>query len=102
MNGCMGAIRTSSSPTLGRLARTHRADRTPLYDGRRASRTLSLLTSVAQLAGVGVPVARAMMSVGAAICADDFEKEGRPLSKVGFPSLDRAAITQFLQNGYDA
>ena len=43
-----------------------------------------------------------MMSVGAAICADDFEKEGRPLSKVGFPSLDRAAITQFLQNGYDA
>ncbi|MBN9080067.1 MAG: glycerol-3-phosphate dehydrogenase [Rhizobiales bacterium 62-17] len=63
---------------------------------------LSLLASVAQLAGVEVPVARAMMSVGAAICADDFEKEGRPLSKVGLPSLDRAAITQFLQNGYDA
>lgn len=63
---------------------------------------LSLLASVARLAGVEVPVARAMMSVGAAICAEDFENEGRPLAKVGLDGLDRAQIAKFLQNGYAA
>lgn len=63
---------------------------------------LSLMASVADLAGIDVPVARGLMAVGGAICGEDFANEGRPLSRVGLGGLDRPAITSFLQHGYDA
>ncbi|MBB93831.1 MAG: glycerol-3-phosphate dehydrogenase [Rhodobacteraceae bacterium] len=44
---------------------------------------LSLLVSMADAAGIDVPVARALMTLGGAINGEDFMVTGRPLSKVG-------------------
>lgn len=44
---------------------------------------LSLLVSLADAAGVEVPVARSLMSLGGAIVGEDFMKTGRPVSKLG-------------------
>jgi opine dehydrogenase len=62
---------------------------------------LSLLVSAADLAGVDVPVAKGLMSIGSVICGEDFSQTGRPLFKVGLGGLDRAAIAAFLKQGYD-
>jgi len=44
---------------------------------------LSLLVSLADAAGVDVPVARSLMSLGGAITGQDFMQTGRPISKLG-------------------
>ena len=63
---------------------------------------LSLLVSLADFAGVDVPVARGLMTLGATICGDDFATTGRPLSRLGLGDLDRAAMTAFLEKGWAA
>jgi opine dehydrogenase len=44
---------------------------------------LSLLVSLADAAGVDVPVARSLMSLASAIVQEDFMQTGRPVSKLG-------------------
>ncbi|GHD20542.1 NAD/NADP octopine/nopaline dehydrogenase family protein [Tianweitania populi] len=63
---------------------------------------LSLLVSLAELAGVDVPIMRGLLGIGSAICGEDFATNGRPLAKVGLGDMDRAALQSFLQKGYDA
>ena len=61
---------------------------------------LSFLISVASLAGVGVPLARAFLAIGSAICGDDFLTSGRTLASLGLGHLDRRALTEFLRVGF--
>ena len=42
---------------------------------------LSLLVSVAELAGVATPLARSFLAIGGAICGEDFLKDGRTLAQ---------------------
>src|SRR5262249_15208367 len=53
---------------------------------------LSLLTSVAALADVDTPLARAFASIGGAICGEDFAATGRTLGSLGLGHLDRAGL----------
>ena len=50
---------------------------------------LSLLVSVAELAGVATPLARSFLAIGGAICGDDFMRDGRTLASLGLGDLDR-------------
>ena len=50
---------------------------------------LSLLVSVAELAGVATPLARAFLAIGGAICGEDFLAGGRTLASLGLGHLDR-------------
>lgn len=63
---------------------------------------LSLLVSVGALIGRRVPVAEGLMTLGGAICGQDFRATGRPLSAVGLGDLDRAALQHLLAEGYPA
>lgn len=63
---------------------------------------LSLLVSVGALAGVPMPVSAGLMTLGGAICGQDFMATGRPLSAVGLGDLDRAALQKLLAEGYPA
>ena len=53
---------------------------------------LSLLVSVAELAGVATPLAKSFLAIGGAICGEDFMKAGRTLASLGLGDLDRDAI----------
>lgn len=61
---------------------------------------LSLMVSVAELADVAVPIAEGLLAIGAAICGEDFARNGRPLAKVGLEGLSCDEISTFLQRGY--
>jgi opine dehydrogenase len=61
---------------------------------------LSFLVSVAELAGVATPLARAFAAVGGAICGEDFMATGRGLKSLGFGHLDRAGLQQLLRTGF--
>jgi opine dehydrogenase len=61
---------------------------------------LSFLVSVAELAGVAAPLARAFASIGSAICGEDFMATGRTLKSLGFGHLDRAALQSLLRDGF--
>ncbi|MFD2236579.1 NAD/NADP-dependent octopine/nopaline dehydrogenase family protein [Aureimonas populi] len=61
---------------------------------------LSLLCSVAAMAGVEVPVARGLLALGSIMAGRDFALEGRPLGKLGLAALDRAELQAFLAEGY--
>jgi opine dehydrogenase len=50
---------------------------------------LSFLVSVADLAGVAVPLARSFLAIGGAICGEDFLAGGRTLSSLGCGHLGR-------------
>src|SRR4051812_38731603 len=56
---------------------------------------LSFLVSVGELAGVPTPLARAFLSIGGAICGEDFLETGRTLASLGLPS-DRNAVQRIL------
>ena len=60
---------------------------------------LSLLISVAELAGVDTPLARAFAAIGGAVCGEDFMTTGRTLKSLGLGHLDRAALQQLLRDG---
>jgi len=61
---------------------------------------LSFLLSVAALAGVAMPLARAFLSIGATICGEDFMTTGRTLAGLGFSALDRAGLQSLLRQGF--
>ena len=61
---------------------------------------LSFLISVAELAGVATPLARAFAAIGGAICGEDFTATGRTLKSLGLGHLDRAGLQQLLREGF--
>jgi opine dehydrogenase len=61
---------------------------------------LSFLISVAALAGVETPLARAFLTIGSAICGEDFLATGRTLQSLGLARLDRAQLRQLLTEGF--
>jgi opine dehydrogenase len=62
---------------------------------------LSLLVSVAELAGVATPLARSFLAIGGAICGEDFANGGRTLDSLGLGGLDRAGLQTLLRKGFD-
>ncbi|MCG2625987.1 NAD/NADP octopine/nopaline dehydrogenase family protein [Bradyrhizobium sp. WYCCWR 13023] len=61
---------------------------------------LSLLVSVAKLAGVATPLAKAFLAIGGAICDEDFEQTGRTLETLGLGQLHRAELQTLLREGF--
>jgi opine dehydrogenase len=61
---------------------------------------LSLLVSVAELAGVATPLARAFLAIGGAICGEDFMKHGRTLASLGLGALGRDQLQTLLREGF--
>ncbi|PWT88571.1 MAG: glycerol-3-phosphate dehydrogenase [Proteobacteria bacterium] len=61
---------------------------------------LSLLVSVATLAGVATPLAKAFLAVGGAVCGEDFGRGGRTLDTLGLGSLSKAELQTLLRNGF--
>lgn len=61
---------------------------------------LSLLVSVAGLAGVAAPLAKAFLAIGGAICGEDFVRGGRTLDTLGFGKLGKAELQTLLRNGF--
>src|SRR5262249_11947845 len=53
---------------------------------------LSFLVSVAELARVAAPLARAFLAIGGAICGEDFARSGRTLATLGLGNLSRAEL----------
>jgi opine dehydrogenase len=62
---------------------------------------LSLLVSVAELAGVATPVAKAFLAIGGAICGEDFSRDGRTLASLGLGTLSRDQLQTLLREGFD-
>jgi opine dehydrogenase len=61
---------------------------------------LSFLVSVAELAGVATPLAKSFLTIGGAICGEDFMKKGRTLASLGFGGLDRDQLKTMLREGF--
>jgi opine dehydrogenase len=61
---------------------------------------LSLIVSVAELAGVATPLAFSFLAVGGAICGEDFLKGGRTLATLGLGHLDRNELQALLREGF--
>jgi opine dehydrogenase len=62
---------------------------------------LSLLVSVAELAGVETPLAESFLAIGGAICGEDFISHGRTLASLGLGGLDRGQLQTLLREGFD-
>ncbi|MGY8666448.1 NAD/NADP octopine/nopaline dehydrogenase family protein [Bradyrhizobium sp. UFLA05-109] len=61
---------------------------------------LSLLVSVAELAGVATPLARAFLAIGGAICSEDFARNGRTLATLGLGQLSQVDLQTLLREGF--
>src|SRR5438105_3850769 len=61
---------------------------------------LSLLVSVAELAGVATPLAKAFLAIGGAICGEEFMEGGRTLTSLGLGGLDRGQLQKLLREGF--
>lgn len=61
---------------------------------------LSFLVSVAELAGVATPLAKAFLAIGGAICGEDFMRGGRTLASLGLATLDRDRLQTLLREGF--
>src|SRR3954454_10489212 len=61
---------------------------------------LSLLVSVAGLAGVATPLAKGFLAIGGTICGEDFLSGGRTLASLGLGHLDRSALQTLLREGF--
>ena len=61
---------------------------------------LALFASVARLAGAATPLVDAFLSVGSAICEEDFRTTGRSLGSLGLGDLDRIALQKLLREGF--
>lgn len=61
---------------------------------------LSLLVSVAGLAGVAAPLAKAFLAIGGAICGEDFAQGGRTLETLGLGKLHKAELQMLLREGF--
>ncbi len=62
---------------------------------------LSLLVSVAELAGIATPLARAFLAIGGAIRGEDFLKDGRTLASLGLVGLGREQLEALLRDGFE-
>ena len=62
---------------------------------------LSLLVSVGELAGVAIPLARAFLAIGGAICGENFFKGGRTLASLGLGNLSREQLQMLLREGFE-
>jgi opine dehydrogenase len=62
---------------------------------------LSLLVSVAGLAGVATPLAKAFLAIGSAICGEDFVRHGRTLQNLGLGGFTRDQLQILLREGFD-
>jgi opine dehydrogenase len=62
---------------------------------------LSLLASVADLAGVRAPLVKALLAIGGAICGEDFMMSGRTLANLGLGGLKLAELQTLLARGFD-
>jgi len=60
---------------------------------------LSFLASAGELAGVSTPITAAFLTIGAAICGEDFTRTGRTLAGLGLGHLDRAQLKRLLHEG---
>jgi opine dehydrogenase len=63
---------------------------------------LSFLISVAQLADVATPLARAFLSIGGTICGENFIENGRTLASLGLGGLRRSQLQALLREGFGA
>ncbi|MBR0833283.1 NAD/NADP octopine/nopaline dehydrogenase family protein [Bradyrhizobium manausense] len=61
---------------------------------------LSLLVSVAGLASVATPLAKAFLAIGGAICGEDFTRDGRTLETLGLGKLHKAELQTLLREGF--
>jgi opine dehydrogenase len=61
---------------------------------------LSLLVSVAELAGIETPLAESFLAIGGAICGEDFMGHGRTLASLGLGGLDRGQLQTLLREGF--
>ena len=61
---------------------------------------LSFLASVAELAGVATPLAKAFLAIGGMICGEDFSNNGRTLANLGLGGLHRAELQTLLREGF--
>src|SRR5207244_12753955 len=61
---------------------------------------LSLLVSVAGLAGVATPLAKAFLAIGGAVCSEDFAQGGRTLEILGLGNLGKAELQTLLRKGF--
>ena len=61
---------------------------------------LSLLISVAELAGVATPLAKSFFAIGGTICGEDFMKSGRTLARLGLGGLGRDELQTLLCKGF--
>jgi opine dehydrogenase len=60
---------------------------------------LSFLVSCGELADVATPLARAFLSIGGAICGEDFMRTGRTLETLGIGALGRKVLQAVLATG---
>ena len=60
---------------------------------------LSFLASVGDLASVPTPLARAFLTIGGAICGDDFASSGRTLASLGLGGLNKNQLKDLLAEG---
>ncbi len=61
---------------------------------------LAFLVSVAQWAGVAVPVAEGLLAMGGAVCGTDFSSSPRTFRALGLGSLDSAGMVRLLRDGF--
>ncbi|OAF18709.1 NAD/NADP-dependent octopine/nopaline dehydrogenase family protein [Bradyrhizobium neotropicale] len=61
---------------------------------------LSLLVSVAGLAGVPTPLASAFLAIGGAICGEDFAHDGRTLKTLALDDFSKAELQKLLRKGF--
>ncbi len=61
---------------------------------------LSFWLSVAALAGIAMPLARAFLTIGGAICGEDFTRTGRTLQGMGLAAYDRVQLQELLRDGF--
>ncbi len=61
---------------------------------------LSFLISMAELAGVPTPLARAFLSIGSAIVGEDFMQTGRTRKTLGMDGMSKAQLQSLLAQGF--
>jgi opine dehydrogenase len=61
---------------------------------------LSFLASVADIAGVATPLAKAFLAIGGAVRGADPSEAGRSLNALGFGDLDRSRLQHLLREGF--
>jgi opine dehydrogenase len=61
---------------------------------------LSFLVSVGELVGVATPLAFAFLSIGGAICGEDFLESGRTLASLGLDHLHHKELQTLLREGF--